>query len=217
VVDNALELEFPQERLPDLLDALRRRDEAVADLVEVISQTGRRPEGLRGLTWAALDREKWTLKIAPEKRGKAVLVGLDGALRTLLDRRLAARQLGCELIFHRNGRAMRAEKDRQIFADACKELELPYGRDGGYTIYTVKSTAVGVMHDAGLTDGEIMDRTGHRTDSMMRRYLKQNPERAHAASLKLEAYLAEKRRRRVVESRALVVEVRGVFSKKLPE
>ena len=70
-------------------------------------------------------------------------------------------------------------------------MGLRYGRCGGVTIYTVKSTAVGRMHDAGLSDAEIMDRSGHKTDAMMRRYLKQRPERAHAASEKLEAYLAQ--------------------------
>lgn len=96
---------------------------------------------------------------------------------------------------------MGEDKDRRIFEAVCREMELPYGRKDGFTIYTVKSTAIGLMHDAGLSDGEIKDRSGHRTDSMMRRYLKQRPERAHASSQKLDAYLAQKREERIADIR----------------
>ena len=64
---------------------------------------------------------------------------------------------------------MGEDKDRTIFAADCKKMELPCGRKNGFTIYTVKSTAVGLMHDAGLSEGEIKDRSGHKTDAMMRR------------------------------------------------
>lgn len=194
-VDNVSEREFPKERLGELLAALRKRDEVVADLVEFISLTARRPEGVRRLTWSLFDAATWTLRIPAEKRGNPVLLGLDGTLRAVVERRLAARHLGCDLIFHRGGRRMWSDHDRDLFAAACADLELPYGREDGFTIYSVKSTAVGLAHEAGLSESEIMDRSGHRTASMMRRYLKQHPDRAHAASRKLEAHLAESRKR----------------------
>jgi integrase len=134
------------------------------------------------------------LRCHAEKKGNPALIGLGRTLRAIVERRLAARRLGCDLIFHRRGRKMDPERDRELFAEACKELGLPYGREDGFTIYTVKSTAIGLAHDAGLSEGEIMDRSGHKS-SMMRRYLKQHPERAHAASAKLEAHLAETRAR----------------------
>ena len=55
-------------------------------------------------------------------------------------------------------------------------------RPSGLTLYTVKSTSVGLQMDAGLSDAEIMERGGWKTTAMMQRYRKQNPERAHASS-----------------------------------
>jgi integrase len=207
-VDNVSEIEFPLERIPELLQRLRKRDEVLADLVEFISLTARRPEGLRRLTWQRFDAKEWTLKIPPEKKGNAVLIGLSGTLRGVIDRRLKARRLGCELIFHRDGRRMGEDKDRKIFKEVCKEMELGYGRDGGFTIYTVKSTAVGLMSEAGLSNKEIKDRSGHKTDAMMERYLKQHPKRAHDASDKVEA---EVEKRRLAEKKTSDAERVAVF------
>lgn len=209
--DNISEREFPPGRVGELLKRLRDRDEALADLVEFMSLTARRPEGLRRLTWQRFDVKTWTLSIPPEKKGGPVLIGLSGALRLLIERRLKARRLGCDLIFHRDGRLMDGDRDRAIFADVCKKMELPYGRKAGFTIYTVKSTAVGLMHDAGLSEGEIKDRSGHKTTAMMRRYLRQRPERAHAASRKLEEYLT--RQRELAEKQPADAERIAVFPK----
>jgi integrase len=211
-IDNVSELEFPQERVPELLSRLRKHDEPLADLMEFLGLTARRPEGLRRLTWDRFDSENWTLTIPPEKKGNPVMIGLSGTLRRIIERRLAARRLGCDLIFHRKGKALGEDKDRKIFAKVCEEMELDYGRKGGFTIYTVKSTAIGLMHDAGLSDAEIKDRSGHRTDAMMRRYLKQKPERAHAASKRLETFLSRKRKR-VAEKPTADAERIAVFPK----
>lgn len=192
-VHNVSEVEFPADRLPALLAELGKVDEPLRDLVEFISLTARRPKGTRALTWDLFDREQWTLRVPPEKGGREVLIGLDGTLRAVIQRRLAARQPGCDLIFHRGGQPMGEEKDRRLFAAAVKKLELPYGRRGALTLYSVKSTAVGTMYDAGLGEVEIMGRSGHRTDAMLRRYRKEKPERAHAASEKVERYVQEQR------------------------
>jgi integrase len=193
VVHNVSELEFPSELVPDLLAELGKADEPLRDLVEFISLTARRPKGTRSLTWDLFDREDWTLRVPPEKGGREVLIGLDGTLKAVLQRRVAVRQPGCDLIFHRRGKAMGQDTDRRLFAEAIKKLELPYGRRGGFTIYTVKSTAVGTMYDAGLSEAEIMGRSGHRTDAMLRRYRKEKPERAHAASEKVERFVQAQR------------------------
>lgn len=56
--------------------------------------------------WPRPDARTWTLSISPEKKGNPVLIGLSGALRGIVERRLKARRLGCDLIFHRDSRAM---------------------------------------------------------------------------------------------------------------
>jgi integrase len=104
-------------------------------LAEFMSRTARRPGGLRRLTWAHFDAKAWTLKVPAEKKGNAVLIGLDGALRGVIERRLRARRLGCELIFHRNGKRMWEDYDWKVFKETLTELGLPYGREDGYTPY----------------------------------------------------------------------------------
>ena len=190
--NNVSEREFPIERIPELLSRLRAHDAALADLTEFMSLTARRPEGLRKLAWARYDAKAAMLAIPPEKKGNAVLIDVaSGALRPIIDRRIAARQLGCDLIFHRDGEKMDERKDREIFEKVLGEMELTYGRESGLILYSVKSTAIGLMNDAGFSTAEIRDRSGHRTDSQVARYLKQNPKRARATTDKLEAHLAK--------------------------
>jgi hypothetical protein len=62
--------------------------------------------------------------------------------------------------------------------------------------------------DAGLTDAEIMDRGGWKTEGMMRRYRKQSPERAPALSRKFAEHL-----RRLADQRAANADKVAVFPK----
>lgn len=191
-IDNVSAKEFPQERIEELLARLRERgEEALADLTEFMGLTARRPEGLRKLSWSRYDAKTAMLEIPPEKGGNPVWIAVSDDLLPIMERRIAARRLGCDLIFHRDGKKMQAWKDRSIFREVYGEMGIPYGRESGLTLYNVKSTSIGLMVDAGLSLPDIKARSGHKTDSQVERYLKQNPQRARAASLKLAAHLAK--------------------------
>src|SRR5207249_6994617 len=70
--------------------------------------TGMRPGEIRRLTWAAFDEETWTLRLAAKdaKTGFGRVIPLVAELRAVIERRIAARRLNCERIFHRGGRAL---------------------------------------------------------------------------------------------------------------
>ncbi len=78
-------------------------DPGVRDFVEWFWWTGMRPNEIRQLSWAMLDRETWTLNLDPraDKIRRGRVIAIEGPLRKIIERRLSARRLDCPLIFHR--------------------------------------------------------------------------------------------------------------------
>jgi integrase len=68
--------------------------------------TGMRKGEVAKLTWEMLDRETSTLNLDPKaaKTGRGRVLALEGPLRTIIERRLAARRFDCTLIFHRTAK-----------------------------------------------------------------------------------------------------------------
>jgi integrase len=66
---------------------------------------------IASLTWEALDRDgsRWTLRLHAKdaKTGHGRALALEGPLRAVIERRIAARRLECPLIFHRDGEPIR--------------------------------------------------------------------------------------------------------------
>ena len=80
-------------------------DADVRDFCEWFYWTGMRPGEIQSLTWASFDKETWTIRLHAKdaKTGYGRAIGLEGELRAIVSRRLAARRLGCPLMFHRQG------------------------------------------------------------------------------------------------------------------
>ena len=79
-----------------------------------------RPGEIRAFTWAAFDRETWTLRLhardAKTDYGRAL--ALEGKLRSIIERRLHARCLDYSLIFHRVEKPM--GNFRKTWRRACE-------------------------------------------------------------------------------------------------
>jgi integrase len=187
VGDNVRDVEIPLSGFPAILAAIENRD--VRDFVEWLVLTAMRPKGVRGFLWSWFDGKTWTLKVPSEKGGNAREFSIEGSLRTVIERRIARRRLGCDLIFHRDGKPMRPKATRMAFYKALEACELPTGR-AGYTLYDAKKTAVGLLLDAGLSDAEAMDFSGHKTPSMLNRYRAKTAKRHGASVRKRDEYLA---------------------------
>ncbi len=80
-------------------------DSDLRDFCEWFWWTGMRPGEICALAWDALDRETWTLRLHAKdaKTGHGRAIALTGPWRDVIERRLKARRLDCELIFHRKG------------------------------------------------------------------------------------------------------------------
>lgn len=192
VVDNVRDKEIPLDRVPDVLAKIE--PVSARDFCEFLFLTGMRPKGIRGLLWEWFDLKTWTLAVPSQKGGNAREFSIEGSLRKVIERRISVRRLDCPLIFHEEGEPLDERKVREVsFYDALKACELPVGRDqGGFILYDLKATAVGAMLDAGLSDAEAMDFTGHKTASMLRRYRKKTAKRHGASVRKRDQYLAER-------------------------
>lgn len=146
-------------------------DPDVRDFLEWSAWTGMRPNESRQLTWASVDREARTLALpaqaAKTRRGRTL--ALEGPLWTVIERRLAARRLGCPLVFHRvaRGEAGRPVRDvRKAFASALKAAELPTT----LRPYDLRRSAVRNLIRAGVDQAVAMKISGHITDATFRRY-----------------------------------------------
>jgi integrase len=124
-----------------------------------------RPNEIRSLTWAGLDRETWTLKLHAKdaKTGHGRMIPREGPLRAIIERRLQARQLVCRFIFQRKGRQV--GEFRKAWKRACKAAGLT-----GKLVYDLRRTAVRNMVRAGVDPAIAMKISGHRTRAVFDRY-----------------------------------------------
>ncbi len=159
-------------------------DDDLRDFVEWAFWTGmRKGEGAK-LTWAALDRETWTLRLhgRDAKTGKPRLLALEGPLRAVIERRLAARRPSSAFIFHRDGDAIR--EFRKSWRQACRTAGLE-----GRLFHDLRRTGLRNLIRAGVPQSVAMAISGHRTASVFRRYDITNEEDLRAAMRKVSAYV----------------------------
>jgi integrase len=153
-------------------------DDDVRDFLVWFFWTGMRPGEIRSLTWAAFDRETWTLRLhaSGAKTGHGRVLALVDELRAVMERRLRVRRLDCPLIFHRAGRPM--GEFRKTWASACRAAGLAVtDKRAGKTItrplrlpYDLRRTAVRNMVRAGVAEHVAMSISGHRTRNVFDRY-----------------------------------------------
>jgi integrase len=187
--DNVRAQEIPLEKFPAILAALPCSD--TRDFCEWLLLTAMRPKGVAALRWEWFDRATWTLSVPAQKKGEARAFAIDGTLRRVIERRLAARRLDCPFIFHRRGRPLGAKQVRPAFYAALEACGLKSGRKG-FVLYDTKKTAAGLLIDAGLSQREAMHFSGHATENMFDRYVIKSADRHRESVRKRDAYL-EKR------------------------
>jgi integrase len=173
---NARQGFFERAEFEAVLAAIRDTD--LRDFCEWFYLTGMRPGEIRSLVWEGFDSETMTLRLHARdaKTGYGRGLSLEGGFRKLIERRLAARRLDTNLIFHRGGAPV--GDFRKTWQAACvvakvgQQVELPNGKTRyvGKRLYDLRRTAVRNMVRAGVPERVAMEISGHRTRATFDRY-----------------------------------------------
>jgi Phage integrase family len=126
-------------------------------------------KGGRQWAWEDLDGDTIRLRAENAKTGEARVIPLEGELAELIARRRAARQVEIDgtvmissLIFHRAGQPV--GDFRKAWARACKKAGILR------LFHDLRRSGCRNMVNAGVPQNIAMKISGHRTDSMFRRY-----------------------------------------------
>ena len=155
------------------IDAIcKRLKPDVADGVRFALVTGWRRAEVFTLTWSQVDWNGDFVRLEPgtTKNQEGRSFPLTPALRVLLERRQELTR-GCErgqariipLVFHRSGR--RIQSFRRSWKKACEKAGLPR-----LLFHDLRRSAVRNLERAGVPRSVAMKLTGHKTESIYRRY-----------------------------------------------
>jgi len=129
------------------------------------------------------------LRAENAKNGTARLIPLEGELAELIARRKAARRVKvkeavmlCALIFHRDGEPI--WEFRKSWATACTKAGIRR------LFHDLRRSACRKMVAAGVAQVTAMQVSGHKTDSMFRRYAIVSETDLRTALRETQAYLA---------------------------
>lgn len=157
---------------PELDAVLAALPEPLRPVVLSAYCTGWRLNELLGLTWDRVDLEHGTLKLLTSKNGEPRVFPIDPfpELRELLHRQRAYTSLletaighPIPWVFHRNGRPIR--NLYTAWRTACTHAGVP-----GRLMHDFRRTAVRNLERAGVARSVAMKLTGHKTESIYRRY-----------------------------------------------
>lgn len=152
----------------DLKALLSHLDEDLRPVVEFAYHTGWRKGEILPLQWRQVDVEAGTVRLEPgttkNDEGRTFPFGQFPALKAVLDRQWEKSALiGIPWVFHRSGRPIL--DFRSAWDAACKKAGL-----SGRLFHDLRRTAVRNLERAGVPRSVAMKLTGHKTESVYRRY-----------------------------------------------
>src|SRR5262245_42124836 len=144
--------------VPELPDHLR-------PLIEFLYFGGWRKSAARNLEWKESDMRGRTarLKSRDAKNKEPWTLPLAGRLWEIVQERHKARLLSCPFVFHRDGKKI--GDIRKAWSSACKRAGL-----AGLLIHDLRRSCARHLSKAGVKEQIAMKITGHKTNSMYRRY-----------------------------------------------
>jgi len=161
--------------------------------------TGWRKGSIESLRWSDVGDDVIYLRAANSKTRKPETMPLEGELLSIIERRRTAAVIQeenkeprfAEFVFHHKGEPI--GDFRKAWATACKRAGV-----GHRLFYDLRRTASRNMIDAGVQQAVAMKITGHKTDSMFRRYAIVNEDQKREALAKTQKHLADSPARKVV-------------------
>ena len=161
----------------------------LVDFVRFAYQSGWRKAEISSLTWDSVDRLGKEIRLRTSKNNEGRSLPIVGGLAGIIERSWVShedelkRGLSiCQWVFHRNGKQiLRFDK---AWKTACDR-----GGCLGKMFHDFRRTAVRNMTRAGTPETVAMQITGHKTNSMFRRYNITSQEDKRRALLETEEYL----------------------------
>jgi integrase len=208
---------LPHEKYAELLAAL---PVDIRPVVAIAYGTGMRRSEILGLHWQNIKWMDRIVRIEDSKNGDAREIPFTGELEAVLKEQYAKRQEGCDFVCYRvnrRGHAQRVGNFRKAWSRVCVKLGLakmepivdaagnpvfeprrykrskpkPKLRYDGLLLHDLRRTFISDAEHAGAPRHEAMTLSGHKTESVYRRYAIQNREQGRAALARIEAYRAQ--------------------------
>jgi integrase len=162
---------FDRHEVESLIPHLRQ---PLADMAEFAYASGWRLGEIRRLRWEHVDRRAKEVRLPDSKNGEGRVLPLDENLVILIERCWTRREFKepdrattfiSEFVFHFKGRPTPETTIRRWWVEALTKAGLP-----GRLFHDFRRSAVRDMIRAGVAQAVAMSISGHRTESMFRRY-----------------------------------------------
>jgi integrase len=137
----------------------------VRDVVRFLYNSAWRTGEALKLEWSKVDLNDWIVRLTRknEKTKHPRTLPLVGELREIIENRLKERRPDCPYVFHRDGKPIKSF--RRAFKAACKDAGLT-----GLVPHDMRRSAIRNMRKAGIGESDGMKISGHRTNSIYKRY-----------------------------------------------
>lgn len=187
--DNARQGFFEREQFADVIRRLPAPLQAVATFA---FWTGWRRSEILALDWQRVDRKAMIVRLdvgsTKNKDGREFAYGAIDDVRAMMARQWAEHEklkkatpaVICPLVFHRNGK--RIASLRKAWNAACEAAGCP-----GRLLHDCRRTTVRNLERAGVSRSVAMKLTGHKTESVYRRYAIVSSGDLAEAAVKLQA------------------------------
>lgn len=163
----------------DFLKLLGNLPDHLQPLVEFLYLSGWRKGEVAKLEWRDVDLsgKAVRLRIENSKNKEGRILPLTGRLLEIVEERKSARRLDCSYVFHLKGRAIK--EFRKTWRAACVAAgvgrfeKFPVGNNKKYIgiiVHDLRRCAARNLSRAGVRESVAMKITGHKTQSMYRRY-----------------------------------------------
>jgi len=138
---------------------------SIKDVLEFLYHSGWRSKEVTKLEWPDVDVDGDMVRLRREnnKTKKVRMLPLIGELKNIIARRLTEKRLDCPYVFHRNGKQIKSFL--KAWKTACDDIGQP-----NLVPHDMRRSAVRNFRKAGLTENEGMAMSGHKTNSIYKRY-----------------------------------------------
>lgn len=137
----------------------------VRDVVRFLYNSAWRTGEALKIEWNKVDLDDWIVRLTRknEKTKHPRTLPLVGELREVIENRIQKRRPDCPYVFHRDGKPIKSF--RKAWATACETAGLD-----GIVPHDMRRSAIRNMRKAGIGESDGMKISGHRTNSVYKRY-----------------------------------------------